>query len=310
MNPTILPPGVHLDIPAEVYHAQPGASASILRIIHTSSPLHANAAMDEPFEETPAMRLGTLAHHVILEPDRPLPRIAVTPSHYPCPPDSSLVKTKKAAPGELVPWHPAASYCKAWRASNEATGDLVLSQKEYDAAASMAQAIARHPIARTLLAKGRPEVSVISHDDGLNVPIRCRIDWLPEGDATILLDNGIEIPVSECVVDIKTTTDASPFGFSRQVSKMAYHLQAAWYLDLLASEGIPRPYFAFIAVESSSPHDVVVHVCEERTIAAGRDAYIRALTQWEKCRRQGVWPGAAPSTATLLRLPEWAIKDA
>ena len=66
-------PGIYPDLDARDYHALPGASASRLRKLWQSTPGHLKAEMDAPRENTPALKLGTLAHAVILEPDKPLP---------------------------------------------------------------------------------------------------------------------------------------------------------------------------------------------------------------------------------------------
>ena len=300
-------PGIHLNVPAEVYHALPGVSSSALKVIHTSTPLHCHHQQQTPFEETVAMRLGTLAHHAVLEPNTPFPTVVVPPEAYPCPADSSLVKTKKAAPGDMVPWHAAASYCKAWVKDQEAKGILVLTQSEFDRVLGMARALSLHPIVSALLERGQSEVTVLSHDDDLDIPIRSRIDWVPEGDTLITIEGGRTIRVGECIVDIKTTSDVSPRGFQKTLAGLAYHIQAAWNLDLFAAEGADRPYFVFIAVESQAPHDVAVYLADPQMIEIGRRDYLRAAHQWAACTRSGIWPGTPADLVPLISLPPWAM---
>ena len=55
-------------LPAQTYHAAPGVSQSILPAM-APPPAHLRAYLDEEFEQTTAMSLGTLAHTLILEPD-------------------------------------------------------------------------------------------------------------------------------------------------------------------------------------------------------------------------------------------------
>ena len=68
------------------------------------------------------------AHAAILEPEAPLPRIVVPPDTYPAPHDCSAVKQKKAAPGDPLPWHWSATYCKRWYAEAVNEGLIVLSE--------------------------------------------------------------------------------------------------------------------------------------------------------------------------------------
>jgi hypothetical protein len=304
-------PGIHLNVPAAEYHALPGASATALKIIHTSTPLHCHHRMSQPFEETPAMKLGTLVHHALMEPDRPFPIIAQRPEFYLCPADSSLVKSKKASPGDLVPWHGAAKYCKDWIAAQQAAGNIILTSAEYDNVIGMARALASHPIVSRLFARGKSEVTIISHDHELNVPLRCRIDWVPEDDGgePITLDTGEQVYPHECIVDLKTTSDPSPAGFSKQIANLAYHLQAAWYQDLFACEADnERGLFVFVAVENEPPFDVGVYSASRAMLDAGQKAYMRALAKWARCNASGVWPGTPGEVIKTLEMPKWATE--
>ena len=301
-------PGIHFNVPAHQYHALPGVSATVLKTIHTSTPLHAKHRMEQPFEETVSMKLGTLVHHAITEPDRPFPKIAQRPDFYPCPEDSSLVKSKKAAPGDMIPWHGSARYCKDWVAQQEAAGNIILTSSEYDRVIGMAMALAKHPITSRLFARGKAEVTVVSHDEATDTPVRCRIDWLPDdaGQDAIPLDTGEVMHPDRCIVDIKTTVDPSPDGFAKQVANLAYHVQAAWYLDLYQCEGDSvRSQFVFVAVENEAPYDVGVYRVSADMLEAGRRHYMAALEKYVRAVRSGVWPGTPSEVIATLELPKW-----
>lgn len=269
--------GVHADMAAEDYHALPGASASQLRRLWQSTPAHLKASLEEPRDPTAAMLLGTLAHSVILEPDKPLPGIVIQPLEY--------------EPGKK--WTYAAKLCKEWRAAQEMAGLLVLSADEYNGVFGMALAVAEHPDAAPLLSKGQSELSLVTFDATNNVPVRARLDFVPDA--------------APFLVDLKTTNDAAPRAFKRKATADGLHIQAALYLDLWnALTGEQRTGFRFIAVEQKPPHAVKVFDCSPEFIAQGREDYRRTLTIYGKCVAEDSWP-AYPLGLEPLDLERWAV---
>ena len=269
--------GIHADMAAADYHATEAASASQLRKLWQSTPAHLRAELDAKDKPTPAMQMGTLAHSIILEPDKPLPGIVIQPEEY--------------EPGKK--WTRAAKVCKDWHAEQERAGLLVLKADEYDAAFCMANSIAGHPIASALLAKGRSEVSIIAHDTANKVDVRARMDFLPDG-----------LPA---IVDVKSTLDASERAFARKAYEMGYHIQAAFYLDLWNSQmpTEPRTEFYFVTVENSAPFSVNVFQAAPEFIARGREDYRHALATYARCLAEDHWP-AYPAMIQTLNLPTWA----
>lgn len=70
------PIGVFAGLPNADYHGGPGVSKSGLDLIHRS-PLHFDHARKTTREQTPAQRLGTAAHDLILEPEEFWNRYAI-----------------------------------------------------------------------------------------------------------------------------------------------------------------------------------------------------------------------------------------
>lgn len=87
----------------------------------------------------------------------------------------------------------------------------------------------------------------------------------------------IDAMCDEYIIDIKTTSDSSPSEFRRQLDRMHYDLQAAWYVDLLREHDGRERDFYFIAVENDAPYNVVVYKVSKQTLAIGRDKYNKAL---------------------------------
>jgi len=269
--------GIHLDISAAEYHAHPAASASKLKKLWQSTPAHLKADA-EAFEPSAAMIMGTLAHSLILEPDKPLPQIAVKPAEY--------------EPGKK--WTRQAKACKQWEDERKAKGIVVLSEAEFEDVQGMAKAIAAHSLAPLLLLFGNPEVSLCAYDTANQVEVKARLDFLPNSGGAI--------------VDVKTTSDASERGFIKKAYDLGYHIQAALYLGLwnalMPTE--PRTEFCFIAVENSKPYAVNVFKASQDFLSKGREDYKAALTLYAACVKADSWP-AYSQEVKELGLPKYAI---
>jgi hypothetical protein len=108
-------------------------------------------------------------------------------------------------------------------------------------------------------------------------------------------------------VDLKTTAEggAEPGQFAKSVHQYRYHVQAAFYLDGLAANGVEATDFAFIAVEKSRPNLVGAYWASKTMIDRGRMAYKRDLHTYKRCLDSGQWPGYS-AAIEILDLPAWA----
>lgn len=174
-----------------------------------------------------------------------------------------------------------------------AEGNTPILRRDYDIARAMAEAVKAHPIAGRLLAKGNPEVSVFWRRSG--IPMRARYDWLTA------------IGERPCIVDYKTTTDASNEGFSKQAANHGYHQQNAWYVDgyKLAVDVDAQPAFLFIAQEKYPPYIVNVIELDPYAVAIGRSRNERAIELYRQCMESGRWPGYSDEVE-MIGLPRWA----
>jgi len=132
----------------------------------------------------------------------------------------------------------------------------------------------------------RPEVNGL---EGYEVACKGRLDAVgPEG-----------------IVDLKTARDGSPTGFAREVIRLEYHVQAAWYVDgYREMTGRELPW-AWVVVEVAAPHVVQVYRADEETLNLGRARYRELLDLLHVCQRDNFWPGYA-ATEMPLQLPRWA----
>lgn len=268
--------GVVHDMPSAEYHSGPEMSCSVLHAL-AKSPAHAWALHLDPAhpvrEPTPAMRAGTLAHCAVLEPDALPLRYAVRPADM----DG---RTKEG---------------KAWLASVASSGLEIVTHEQHQTAMLQAAAVRAVPELASALATGSAEVSAFWRDDGTGTPCRCRPDWVhPLADGRVIL------------LDLKTTTDASPEAFSRTVWTFGYHRQAAWYSrGYEAASGQLVAAFVFAAVTNEYPFIAVPYLLDDEALQRGHTDCDRLLALYAECAASSRWP-AFGDGVQLLTLPAWA----
>ena len=140
--------------------------------------------------------------------------------------------------------------------------------------------------------KGKSELSYFWNDIGL-VKGKCRPDWISD-------DGNI-------IVDIKTTTDASPKGFQKSISTWGYHLQLAWYMRGLQKLGIPCNEFIFIAIEKTPPFSVGVYSADREMILFGNQEINKLVVDIDKALNDKNFPDYTPEIMSL-GLPPWMIE--
>lgn len=138
------------------YHADPAVSASHLHAI-AQSPYHYWARYISPdrmpSEPTAAMKLGSLVHCAVLEPDELLQRYGV------CSPRNTKAGKEQAA-------------------AMAAGGIEAVSEADMVTALNIAAAVRQHPAAAALLQSGKAEQSFWWDDADTGMRCKCRPDWL------------------------------------------------------------------------------------------------------------------------------------
>lgn len=90
--------------------------------------------------------------------------------------------------------------------------------------------------------------------------------------------------------DYKSTEGVAPEVFGRQIARMGYHIQEAFYRRAVRAQGLADPHFVFLAQSVEQPHECTLHGCDPamREIA---DAQVeRAIGIWRQCMSTGKWP--------------------
>jgi hypothetical protein len=285
--------GVFYDMPDEVYRKSPGVSNSMLKAISSDgedpgSPAHFLAQFSYPQEDTDALFMGRYIHSRILTPDAPLPGIVEIPDTYPAPANCSAVKQKKVQPGDPLPWHGAATYCKQWEADQVANGNRPMKAADIEKIDGVVNAIAAHPTCKVIFENGTSEVSLFKryHNGNGMILRKARLDWVPPGTA---------------LVDVKTCLDARAVKFARTLWNRRYFVQAAIYLTLW-NELNPhdqKTNFVFVAVEKFAPYGIQIFDVSQEDIRAGNWEWRRNLALVIECMKRGEWPAYPTETQTI-----------
>ena len=115
------------------------------------------------------------------------------------------------------------------------------------------------------------------------------------------------VTASGCIVDLKTTKDASRDAFGRQSWSSLYHVQGAMYVDAyFFATGKVLPY-ALLAVEKEPPYQPALYVVGDALIRAGRETYMGWLERLKHCEASGEWPGY--ELVQYLQPPRWSGID-
>ena len=264
-------PGFVKAMPGADYHRVPAMSSSGAKKM-IRSPQHYRVAIDTPSEPTDAMLFGTAVHVGVLEPDRWSDAVTVTPEF-----------NKRTTAGRAE-W-------EAFKA--ERPGRIILTPQTYLSVRNCVNSVRFHPIAAKLIndAEGVEE-SLFWMDGKWSVPCKARWDLRSRGG----------------LVDLKTTTDASPDAFARSAATYFYHLQEAFYragAEAVLNES-PR-FFAFIAVETEPPHAVACYYLPPEAVRVGQGWMDVALERYAKALASGEWP-SYPTSIEQLPFPRWAMR--
>lgn len=253
------------------YNELKGVRASWLKTLYSSTPAHLAARMDGEDEPSDALRVGRALHSLILEPDEHELNWTVAP------------KVDRRTTAGKETW--AAFVARS-------AGKGVLDADEDAMIRSIGRSVGS-TTASTLLGLCEHREVVLTGSIG-GIECKAKIDAC-SSDGLLL--------------DIKTCISAAPRAFTRSIVDFGYHLQMAFYRELmrqndLGSDGAT----VLIACEKSAPFAVALYAIEQHDIARMAERIRPLLELFQRCSDTDEWP-AYPTTVVPLPLPEWAFKE-
>lgn len=252
-------------IPMAEYNALDAVRSSDVPILASGkTPLHVRQRrLDD--EDTPSTRKGTALHLYLLEPDR-----------------ADL----------LVGIYPDRRAGKAWEAYRDTfAGEVILNATEAAEVHAMRDAVWKHSAAAALLRGATErELSVV-----VDLPEEAGPGLLKARFDALDLQRG-------CVVDVKSTRDASPDAFAWHAEEYGYYTQGALYRYAAHRAGWPSiEHHAIIAVENAPPWGVCVYRLMDSDLSDAWEEAMPHLRTLAECHRTGQWPGSPDTVQDLVR---------
>lgn len=270
-------PGIYKDMSNNTYHNSEGISKSGLDLIAKCPALYKDRYIDgNKSEPTSAMIIGSATHTAVFEPHLFDLEYAVAPA---------VDKRTKAGKAAFAAFE------------EESKGKHVLTADSYANIMAISNAVRTDSRVSQILKYGEAENSIFHEDEDTGELIKVRPDWMHE----------------DLLVDLKTTVDASPDGFSKSCFNFRYHVQAAMYLDVAnAAYKIHEPEFhgfntfMFIAVEKTAPYQLAIYYADETMVELGRHEYMANFQLYCDLLGQDIYPGYNNDKIVPISLPYWA----
>lgn len=274
-------PGIYSGVPMDAYHGDlcegPSVSSSGLRLIESKTPLHYFAgsylnpdrAPEEPKEH---LSFGKAAHTLLLG-------------------ESGFAKLYAVRPSEWKDWRTKAS--QVWRKEQEDGNRTVLVPEQIAAIRAIAASLAAHPLVQSGILNGLVEHTIVCRDPVTDVWLKIRPDIVPQADGVL--------------VDMKSTTDASPNAVQRTVLNFGYPMQGA--LGAMVMEqalGLTITDFVLAFFEKEPPCAVAVTAIDNEWIYWARRQTRRAINTFARCIEKQEWPGY--ETEATVHMPDWLRK--
>ena len=263
---------MHTDLSNADYHAHPAYSKSDLDAANKSGRHLLDKKNGPPRPSTAAFDLGTALHAAAL-PGESLDSVAVRMPE-------GLKRTTKEGRAFVA----------------EHADKIILNTTDAHCLDQMMLSLREHPVSSALVngeLAGKSEQSFFATEPETGLKVKCRPDFM--------LDDG------SLIIDLKTTTDASPKGFQKSLVNFRYYVQAAWYLDVVEMSTGKRPDgFLFVAVEKQRPFSTGVYVADEEMIKIGREHAMEDLRNIAKWKSEDSYPGYS-DRAEMISLPKWML---
>ena len=266
-------PGSYLDCLPEIkYHNKDhGHSSSDLKSILKNGPEKFKYFYDQPSKEpTDAMKVGSVLHCGLLRPEEFDQEIIQLP-------DLNLrTNAGKAEKEEFY---------------MDNLDKLIVTQKQLDLGMGMVESCKRNDDIMELLSGSVCERSMYA--EILGTPLRTRPDSYK----------------NHVLLELKSTRDASPTEFAKQIANLHYHVSLVHYAQCMEQCAPEELEFAqieyrFLVVENTEPFVTAVYRPTERMVHVGFELWKEAFALLQSCLENDTWPG---HEETEIDLPGWAV---
>ena len=236
-------------------------------------------------QESDAMLLGSAVHMLALEPERF---------------DAEYVVLDGPINKSLDPPKPYGRKTKAFDkwldAETMQQSRKILIREEFADSLAIAKAFQAHPVIAAIMASRAEKFFEseygLQYEGSCNfrVDLKCKIDFV--------------CPEARLIVDLKTTSDPSPYAWGWSAEDFGYHRQAAIYSDAMEAKYGGDFRFLFGVVRSKEPYEAAVYELDAESIKRGRSEYEaliaeyvdrKAINDWLSEWQRGVFPINVPT---------------
>lgn len=266
------------------YHASPEFSSSQLKdILRSRAHFYSNNILKENERESKKhLDFGTLAHTLFLEPEQFENEFVVGPK---------FDRRTKEGKAEAA----------AWEAANQ--GKIIIDQEMLDGAHRIAnnlRSLSSYQIMQKF--KGMAEASIFFTDPVYALNLRVRPDYhiIPCDE----FPNGL-------IMDVKTSTDARQFKFSKSCSDFGYDISAAMYREGFQQhyKTEEKPEFFFLVAESTAPFNVKQYRVSSLFLSIGEQRYSKAKELLAESLLINEWEGYSIELEDIS-LPQYMLNQA
>ena len=258
-------PGIYHDITNEAYHSTNAISASFIKSAVATSLFQARFGKSDINKLV--AQIGTATHSEVLEPEK-----------------KNVVLSKEET-------RRTKAY-KEQETACEKAGKVLLTQKDYDLVQGMSHGVKVKDDNGKIITIGGlrndPTCSkLLSADDRI-----CEASIFVEHESGMMLKCRPDIFSKNMKImgDVKTTQDASPSGFNREIWKRLYYVQASFYLMVAELAGIEINHFSFLAVQKTYPYLAHYHIIDNQAIEYGKRQVNRTLEDLFHAKQRGEYP--------------------
>ena len=218
-------------------------------------------------QETEAMLLGSVVHMLALEPERFDAQYVVI--HGPINPRTGKPYGRDA--NKFTQWLDAEMALQTRK---------VLVREEFANSLAIAKAFQAHPTIAAIMASRteklfESECSMEYEIGDDKVEMKCKIDFV--------------CPAERLIIDLKTTSDPSPYAWSWSAEDFGYHRQAAIYSDAMQAKYGEPFRFLFGVVRSKEPYEAAVYELDAESIQRGRSEYEALIEQYVDRKAKNDW---------------------
>lgn len=217
--------------------------------------------------ETDAMLLGSAVHMLALEPER-------FDFEY-------RIESGPINPQTGKPFGRDTKKFEAWLdEARKIDSRKVLVREEFANSMAIAQAFQSHPTIAAIMASRAEKLFESEYSmeyeigDG-KADLKCKIDFV--------------CPAERLIVDLKTTSDPSPYAWSWSAEDYGYHRQAAIYSDAMEAKYGGDFRFLFGVVRSKEPYEAAVYELDAESINRGSEEYSSLIKEYIKRKAENDW---------------------